>query len=68
MARRNAPKDWACQECGRRFTLTGAEVAARNGCKGCGGVDIDLAPKCESRLCEAGFPCPTHRDDSAVRS
>jgi PHP family Zn ribbon phosphoesterase len=33
----------ACQECGRKFrTTSAAAAAARNGCPGCGGCDIDL--------------------------
>ena len=36
-----SPKDWKCQECGNRFTLTGAERASIKGCK-CGGFDIQL--------------------------
>lgn len=38
-----AAKDWKCQECGKRFTLKGAERASSVGCSGCGGSDIDLA-------------------------
>jgi hypothetical protein len=39
-----APRDWQCQECGRRMTLKQAERAMSgiNGCPNCGGVDIDL--------------------------
>jgi hypothetical protein len=34
-----------CQECGRKFyTARSAERAADQGCPGCGGVDIDVAP------------------------
>ena len=38
------PKDWKCQECGKRMTLKAAEKATMGdkGCAGCGGVDIDL--------------------------
>lgn len=36
-----ARKDWKCQECGKRFTLRGAERASSEGCS-CGGTDIDL--------------------------
>jgi len=41
-----APKDWKCQECGRRMTARAAERAAfgEDGCPGCGGSDIDLDP------------------------
>lgn len=38
------PKDWCCNECGRRMTLAAAERAASVGCPGCGGSDVDLAP------------------------
>jgi DNA-directed RNA polymerase subunit RPC12/RpoP len=32
-----------CQECGRKFkTVRSAEKASKDGCPGCGGVDIDL--------------------------
>lgn len=39
------PKPFACQECGRRFTVAGAEraMSSDEGCPGCGGADIDLA-------------------------
>lgn len=42
-------KDWQCQECGRRMTLAAAERATSgiHGCPGCGGADIDLAPRRE---------------------
>lgn len=34
-----------CQECGRNFyTVRSAEEASNNGCPGCGGVDVDVAP------------------------
>jgi hypothetical protein len=34
---------YACQECGRKFrTARAAGKASRDGCPGCGGVDIDL--------------------------
>jgi hypothetical protein len=36
---------FACQECGRNFyTTKSAERACNDGCPGCGGVDIDVAP------------------------
>lgn len=34
------PKDWQCQECGKRMTLRQAE----QGCPKCGGMDIECAP------------------------
>lgn len=44
-AKPKAPKDWKCQECGKRLTLKAAEKAAfgADGCPKCGGSDIDLA-------------------------
>lgn len=41
---KKAPKDWKCQECGKRMTLTQAERAVNGtrGCPKCGGTDIDL--------------------------
>jgi ssDNA-binding Zn-finger/Zn-ribbon topoisomerase 1 len=43
---KKAPKDWKCQECGKRMTLKAAERAmlGPNGCPKCGGSDIDMAP------------------------
>ncbi len=39
-----------CQECGRKFRTTkAAGRAANNGCPGCGGVDIDLAPAADRK-------------------
>lgn len=39
-----APRDWQCQECGKRMTLATAERCAfGDGCPRCGGSDIDLA-------------------------
>lgn len=40
-----APKDWQCNECGRRMTALAAERAFSNtqGCPKCGGADIELA-------------------------
>lgn len=36
---------FACTECGRKFkTVRAAERASHDGCPGCGGVDIDIAP------------------------
>lgn len=43
LARKTAPRDFACQECGKTFSLKGAERASSNGCPKCGGSDIDLA-------------------------
>jgi ssDNA-binding Zn-finger/Zn-ribbon topoisomerase 1 len=39
------PKDWQCQECGKRMTLKQARKASfgTDGCPKCGGADIDLA-------------------------
>jgi ssDNA-binding Zn-finger/Zn-ribbon topoisomerase 1 len=41
-----APKDWQCQECGKRLMLKAAEKAlsGSDGCPKCGGADIDLRP------------------------
>jgi uncharacterized protein YlaI len=41
-----APRDWQCQECGKRMTAKAAERAmygGTDGCPKCGGMDIDLA-------------------------
>jgi Zn finger protein HypA/HybF involved in hydrogenase expression len=42
---RTEPKDWQCQECGKRMTAKQAERATNGdrGCPKCGGFDIDLA-------------------------
>jgi len=42
-------KPFACMECGLKMTLKAAEKASfgPNGCRGCGGSDIDLAIKSE---------------------
>ena len=46
------PRDWRCQECGRRMTLAQAERAAfRSGCTKCGSVDIDLDEPPLNRCC-----------------
>ncbi len=39
-----APRDWKCNECGRRMTMKAAERAmfGENGCCGCGGADIEF--------------------------
>lgn len=46
MPRTKEPRDWACQECGKRMTLKQANRATMSdrGCPKCGGADIDLAP------------------------
>jgi len=39
-----------CQECGRKFrSVKAAERAVWNGCPGCGGSDIDMAPELRRR-------------------
>lgn len=40
------PRDWKCNECGKRMTLTRAEKASTDdkGCPGCGGADIEWSP------------------------
>jgi len=43
-------KDFQCLECGRKLTTLGAAKAMNDGCPGCGGVDIDLAPVTSGRL------------------
>ncbi len=44
MARSNGNSGFQCMECGKRFrSAITAERAIRNGCPGCGGVDIDIA-------------------------
>ena len=53
---------WECLECGRGFATTkAAEKATRNGCPGCGGVDIDLATRKKApplELFEVGADLP----------
>jgi predicted nucleic acid-binding Zn-ribbon protein len=48
---------FACQECGRKFrTTAAAESAANNGCPGCGGCDIDLAPvESAAKVADSGY-------------
>lgn len=36
------PRDWQCQECGKRLTMQQADRAMSVGCPKCGGVDVDL--------------------------
>lgn len=39
-----APKDWQCNECGRRMTYRTVERSyATDGCPGCGGTDFEPA-------------------------
>ena len=49
---RAVEKPWMCQECGRRMTAKAAEKASfgDEGCPGCGGSDIDLAPSASIRI------------------
>jgi len=54
------PKDWKCQECGKRMTLRAAEKASREGCPKCGGVDVDLDEKV-ARAVIAAVSNPEHR-------
>jgi hypothetical protein len=51
--KKTVSKPFACMECGKRFTLKGAERAMSVGCSGCGGGDIDVAPL--AKLSDADF-------------
>ena len=44
MATTTAPKNWKCQECGKRMTAKQAEKAmfGADGCPKCGGADVDI--------------------------
>jgi DNA-directed RNA polymerase subunit RPC12/RpoP len=54
-----APKDWKCEDCGRRLTFRQAEKASVEGCTRCNSTMVELD---DMDPCSCGHPLYLHDD------